>query len=646
MATRRFNALAGAVACAALIGCATTRNGGDAQDLGEDQAAPEAPAEAGVNPDLAAEELSEESVAAPQTDGNANPAATVEITDLRYKSTVSGGTVIIETSAPATFRTREVASANQVIVEIANAKLPERFKRPYVSKEFRQDIASINAYQDPDSATARIVVQFRAAASATVRQEGKQLLLTYAPPGSGGNVLDPLADANAPGSYSVEGGGRGNQPMAGGGVDDMLGNSGRFYGKPISLEARDVPVREVINAIAEQSGTNIVLSDEVKDKRISLKLRQVPWDQALILIMKAQKLGYVRQGTVLRVASLESLRSEAEEAKRVIDSQRKAQPMKTKIVPVSYAKVDDIKKAVEPFLKAEGTNGQMTIDVRTSSVLITDIPENIDRVVNIIKSLDSAPLQVMIEGKVLEASEKFNRTFGINWGADGGTVSAGNYTVGASGPQFNNSLQNPTNTFGLSIGTFDLFGNLNASIGLAENQDLVRILSAPKVVTLNNEKATINQSVAIPQPQLAQTTGTGSGGSSGTTAPIVGIQYKSAKLELNVTPQITAESDIILDMDITREFFPTAAQNTQPQLESRYAKTKVLVHNGQTAVVGGIYQSDATNSEGGLPWIKDIPVFGYLFKSVQKQKNKNELLVFLTPRILNAEKAFQKEESL
>lgn len=609
----------------------------------------------GVNPDLANEELASDASppAAPKAAAAPSEAGfQVEVTDLRYKSNEGGGTVVIETSSPATFRTREVPSLNQAIIEIANAHLPDRFKRPYSAKEFKQEIASINGYQDAGSFTARVVVQFRGPASASVRQDGRRLLVTYAPPGAGGSVADQgleQTNSGSSGSYAVEHGrAAAPEPMSATSFDESNGSFTKFYGKPISLEARDAPIREVVSAIADQIGVNIILSDEVKEKRISLKLRQVPWDQALLLIMKAEKLSYVRQGSVLRIASLETLRTEAEETKKVLDAERRAQPFKTKIVPISYAKVADVITALKPFVQTGGAQrpyelqAAVVADARTSSVIITDIPENIDRMVAVIKALDTPPLQVLIEAKVLEASEKFQRSMGINWGVDGAPSPVGAYTASPNGPTFNNLTAATSNNFGISIGTFDVLGNINAAIGLGESQDLVHILSSPRIVTLNNVEASIKQSINIPIPQqvVAAT------GSPSTISPVVGYGSKSVALTLKVTPQITAESDVIMAVDLAREFVPSGLPSATSNTENREAHTTVLVKNGQTAVIGGVYQNDAIYSEQGMPLLKDIPVLGYLFKGTNKTKTKNELLLFLTPRILNAEKSMMKEETL
>ena len=651
MAVRRIAAL---LICFAIAGCATTQEADE--DGGDLQASDTVSPEAGVDPDLANEELADGS----PKPGTATPATAteslIEITDLRYRASEAGGTVVLETSAPATFRTRELPNTNQVVVEIANARVPDRFKLPYNSKDFRQEIASFNAYQDSSSSTARIVIQFRSAASAAVRQEGRQLFVSYAPPGAGGNWVDRETDAAGPGAYSVEG-----QRRIGGGssFEDPNGIFTKFYGKPISLEARDTPVREVINAIAEQSGVNIILSEEVKSSaKVTLKLRQVPWDQALMLIMKTQRLGYVRQGTVLRISTLDSLRIEADEAKKLLDAQRRAQPLRTKIVPISYAKVEDMVASLKTFQTAlnaaaapaagaaggapAATTGSVAGDVRTSSIVITDIPDNIDRMINVLKALDAPPLQVMIEAKVLEASESFRRNFGINFGADGAALSSGSLTISPSGPSFSNLATPLRNTFNLSIGTFDGLGNLNALIGLQEEQDTVKILSAPRITTMNNVRAVIEQTVNVPVPTLAPT----QTGQAATNAPLVGVNRIPIGLKLEVTPQITAESDVIMKVMLSREFVASGAPSALANSERRMAETTVLVKNGQTSVIGGVYQNDSIMSESGVPLLKDIPVLGYLFKGTDKTKIKNELLLFLTPRILNAEKHFSKEDTL
>ncbi len=575
--------------------------------------------------------------------------AETSISDIRYVARKGGGTVVVETSSPATYHTREVPAQSQAIIEIANAQLPDKLKRPYVTKDFNQSISSINAYQDKGSSTVRVVVQFRSPMRADVKQEGRALMLTAVDSATEldesstlGTETGEVAGSDFGGSddgaeSTGESGGsrrstdsRDPRILPASSVDGTNYDNVKFYGKPISIEVRDTPVREVINLIAEQSGANLVLAGEIEGN-ISLKLRQIPWDQALLLVMKTRNLGYVRQGTILRIAPYDALQKEMESAKKVADAQKSAEPLKVKVIPVGYAKVADMEKQVTPFLSSRG---KVVSDARTNSLLVTDTPDVLDRVANLVRTLDLPPLQVLIEAKIIEARETFSRDFGINWGYSGAEVALGNQTLRQD---FN--LRLPTTStaaMNFRFGQFDIFGDIQARLGLAERNDLVKIISSPRIVVLNNEQATINQSTKIPVNSTSTTGGTVTNS----------VTYQEVPLKLDVVPQVTSENDVILQVNVTRQFAGNRVGGQEPDINAREAKTKVLVRNGNTAVIGGVYQSDTNEGEQGFPWVKNIPVVGWLFKNHTKTNEKNELLVFLTPRILNAEKSIQKETSL
>ena len=534
-------------------------------------------------------------------------ASAVDITNIRYLAD-QGGRVVIDTSAPATYRTREVSAQNQMVIEIANARLPAKLKRPFITKDFKQPIASINAYQDSGSTTARLIVQFREPTTADVNQQGGRLTLTA----SGSSMSDEqVADDDS-----------NSAPQKQQNADGL--DAQRFYGKPINLEVRETNIRDVFTLIAEQSGANIVISDDVKGN-VTLKLRQIPWDQALAIIMKTKNLGYVRQGNVLRIAPVEQLQKETDDLRKIQDAQKLAQPLRVKVVPVNYAKVSDLAGQVKDFLSPRG---KVVADTRTSSLIITDITENLDRTTNLIKALDVAPQQVLIEGKVVEATDNLVRDLGINWGLSGETL----FKRGAAiSPQLNISPGSVPGTglaFNVSAGTMKYLGDLTATLGLAETRSQAKVLSSPRVVTLNNESANIKQITQIPIRKETVNNG----------ASTVTQEYKAVELSLEVTPQITASTDVLLQIGLKREFATAAPAGESPPIETREAKTKVMVPSGQTAVIGGIYQNDETNTENGVPVLKDVPVVGWLFKNKSNTNTKRELLLFLTPRILSKSK--------
>lgn len=610
-----------------VAGCAANQRADD--DGGEDIAESELDADdgdvdsdvgadsEGVDPDLAEDEL-----------GVETSIGSVEVTDLRYSSAHNGGTIIIRTNTRANYRLREVPEQKQVIVEVANASLPDRLKRPYITREFNQAISAINAYQDPGSTTARFVVQLRNEERLRAEQRGNEIFLAPERMASAESISVSSAEVEASAQDAARGGAGGapkdGLPLSGTNLDDFNSSTMRFYGKPISIEVRETPVAQVINFISDQTGANLVVAEEVTGN-ITLKLKQIPWDQALLLVMKSKQLGYVRQGNVLRIAPLDRLQLENENARRVIEAQRAAEPLRVRVVPVSFADVTKLSAQVKEFLSARG---KVVADARTSALIITDIADNIERATNLIKALDVPPLQVQIEAKVIEARESFSRSIGVNWRSVpteptslGGDLSiTPTVTVAPGSAPLGGQL-------GISLGTLDVIGDLNATLGLLEDNNEIKVISSPKVVAMNNETANIAQTTKIPY-NVVTTTGT---------VTVQNTQTADVRLSLDVTPQITSSSDVIMVVNINRDFASAPPPGVQqPTVNTRQAKTKVMVQSGQTAVIGGIYQSDMSQSDRMVPGLGRLPLIGWLFRSRINENSKNELLLFLTPRILNS----------
>ncbi len=565
----------------------------------------------------------------------------MQVQDISFLSSTNGGTVQIKTSGSIKYTTRKNVEANQFIVEMENANLPERLRRPYILKEFDGVFGAVDAYQNPGGTVARIVIQLKQDNEPVVTQEGNTLLVM---PGSVAKSVDKgdanSADAAAAQAKAIADAKKEEDILGARTLDEFLTNTSKFYGAPISIETKETDIRDVIGFIAQESGLNLVLSDDVTGK-ITVKLREIPWDQALVIIMRSKGLGYLRQGSVLRITRLETLQAEAKTAKDIVDAQKNLTPLKVRVIPVSYATVADLQNQLAPFLTTG--RGKVVSDSRTSSLIVTDTAEVLEKVERLVRELDIPPAQVMIEGKIVEAGEDFSRTLGVNWSLSGVDTTL-SQTGGYEGspisirpdlriqPVDQTSLRGAPGSLGFTLGTLDYIGSLSARLSLAQADNLVRIISSPRIVTMNKTDAEISQageSISI------QRSSDSSDSDANVTAQAV---RSSLELKLKVTPQITNEGSVILDVDVKRQFPGAEAdQITKARpINTRSAKTKVLVPNGQTAVIGGIYQSDETESTTGVPGLKDIPVLGWLFKSKSTTKTKNELLIFLTPRILNA----------
>jgi type IV pilus assembly protein PilQ len=587
-------------------------------------------------PEVAAPAVVEESFSSPESPAQQTPAL-ARIKNIRYKANDNGGTLIIDADGPLTFQTRLNPDTNQFVVEIPNSELPVRLKRPFNTKDMSGGIGAVDAYQSGGSTTSRIVIQLRGGIpEPTVQAEGNSLLVVQS--GGGSQSSEAGAIAAVPDKALVESAENLTQTAEAGpssrsailstsSLEEFMVGNTQFYGKKISLEVSQMDVREVFKLIGEESGINLVLSDEVKGT-ITLKLRQVPWDQALVVIMKSRKLGYTRAGNVLRIAPLADIKSEEDDALKAIAARKAQVPLKVRVIPVSYAKIDDLSTHIKPFLSERG---KVIGDNRTSSIVVSDLEENLDRIAKLVASVDVPPAQVLIEGKIVEASEQFQKQVGVNWSASGqqgllGYGSGRRPIRGFTNVTVSPSLGSAAAQLNFQLGRLDVLGDLNATLALYEQQNSVKVLSSPRIVTLHNESAEINQSTEIPLVQETITNGVTSRN----------VNFKPVRLKLNVTPQITNDASILMTVDVNREFLlGTVDARTQASpIATRAAKTKVMVRNAQTAVIGGIYQSDQSVGESRVPWVSEIPILGWLFKSRTNQDGKNELLIFLTPRIL------------
>lgn len=580
----------------------------------------------------------------------------VEIKNVQYKGNDTGGTLVIDATGPFTYSTRSNVDLKQFIIEIPNSVLPKRLKRPLNTKDFKGGVGSIDAYQNDGSNVSRFVLQLRQGAQDPVLQaEGNSLLVVTNDTALPANIQAELSPDSLPKNAAsmeqvpprseeeVEARREGMTYGTGATQEDkalitnmnleefMAGNK-KFYGRKVSCSFDDVKTRDAIEFIMLDSGLNLILDDLQDAGSVNVRIREVPWDQCLVLIMKVKKLGYTRMGNVLRISKLEDIAKEEDDAIKRAEARKKIEPVKVRIFPVSYAQAKELEVQVKNFLTKD--RGAVSSDGRTNSLIVTDTEESLEKVAKMLTNLDTPPPQVLIEGKIVEASDSVQTSMGINWSFTGQDIKLGqNNSTGAPinmRPSFGfgGVASNTASAgFGLSIGTLDVFGDLSAALSLFEFENKVKVLSSPRIITMNNEAASISQTTN--QPLATITTNGTSTQKTYTSVPVT--------LSLNVLPQITNDSSIIMKVTVNREFTGTPVDNAEPTSVprfSRQANTKVIVKNGQTTVIGGIYQNDTAEGSNGITGLKDIPILGYLFKGQTSKKEKGELLIFLTPRIV------------
>ncbi|MEE9219847.1 MAG: type IV pilus secretin PilQ [Acidobacteriota bacterium] len=404
----------------------------------------------------------------------------------------------------------------------------------------------------------------------------------------------------------------------------IAGESQTYTGKRISISFRDADLKDVFRLFHEISGLNIVLDPSVAG-RITIILENVAWDQALDIILKNNGLDKVFEDNLIRIATTQKLAQEAAARKALKEAQELEVDPITFTRVLSYAKVEELLPVLKKMLSKRG---DAIGDKRTNSLIITEVPNKKEGINRLIDTLDTQTPQVMIEARIIETDRDFEQSFGINWGFTATASPALGTQTGLQFPHsatavYDVSLPAPaaTSTLGLTFGNvLDSF-TLDVTLQAFELNGSVRILSAPKIATQNNETAVIEQGVQIPVVN--------------TTATEINVEFISASLKLEVTPQITADDTIILDVRIENSSpdFVNRIGDTPPIITER-AETKILIKNGGTAVIGGIYKLNDSVSEVGVPGLRRLPLLGWLFKSKSVVRDNSELLVFLTPRIL------------
>jgi type IV pilus assembly protein PilQ len=398
----------------------------------------------------------------------------------------------------------------------------------------------------------------------------------------------------------------------------------KYKGRRISLDFKDVDIADVLRLIAEVSELNVIAGDEVRGK-VTVRLVDVPWDQALDVVLLTKGLGFMRIGNILRIAPSLEIQQEEEMRLQERRSKERLEDLIVKLQPVNYADVGQVSKMVSQLLTPD--RGSVTTDERTSTLIIKDIPSVIAEATALVKAIDTQTPQVMIEAKIVEANLDFSREFGSVWGlgADPNKMPDNWLYTPTSGPDafsFNPITANPTGLLNLTGWILDDTFNVDLQLQAAEVNGDGKVISSPRVVTLDNSKASIEQGVSIP----FQTFENGD----------AQLEFVDAVLKLDVTPHITSNKSIIMKISVKRN----APDDTvftltgSPAIAKNQVKTETLVKDGQTLVLGGIYVISKSERSSGVPYLNKIPLLGAMFRNDEVSDSRKELLVFVTPRIV------------
>ncbi|SBV36705.1 Fimbrial assembly protein pilQ [uncultured Stenotrophomonas sp.] len=579
-------------------------------------------------------------------DAVVQPAATVAVTKVDFKRGDDGaGRLILQfdgQGASPDLRTQ----GNDVVVDVGNATLPAELQRPLNVVDFATPVQRIDA--KPSGHGSQLVLSTQGAFESLAYQTGNEYVVEIVPrhePAATGAVTAKTV-AQAAAAVAARG----------------------YSGKPVTFNFQDVPVRTVLQLVAEESGLNLVASDTVQGS-VTLRLVNVPWDQALDIVLRAKGLDKRREGGVIWVApqaELAKFEQDKEDARIALEEREN---LVTDYIQINYHNAEAIFKALT---EAKGignssggsggsggqrengflsSRGMIVADERTNTLMISDIPKKIAQMRELIAVIDRPVDQVLIEGRIVIATDTFARDLGAKFGVN---VNNMNPDTGR-GDAYGGTLGNNGNTItdrGLNVslpaGSFTtstpgaiaytlLRGGFSLDVELSAMQEEGRgeVVSNPRIVTANQREGVIKQG-----KEIGYVTISGGGGAGG--AATANVQFKEVVLELKVTPTITQDNRVFLNMNVKKdevqEFMEVTSYGTVPVINRREINTAVLVDDGQTVVIGGVYEFSDRSSVSKVPFLGDIPFLGNLFKKRGRSKDKAELLVFVTPKILRVAK--------
>lgn len=553
-----------------------------------------------------------------QTVKRASSSSTISVTDVDFRRGEDGEARLIVKldGEEAAMDVRQ--ERGDIVVELANVTLPETLHRRLDVVDFATPVH----YIDTDASASSTKL--------TLTTEGRYEHLAYQSENMLVVEVKPLPD----------------EPRAGEGRDQF-----GYTGEKLSLNFQNIEVRAVLQLLADFTGMNLVTSDTVTGN-LTLRLKNVPWDQALDIILKTKGLGMRQNGNVLMVAPAAEIaareKQELEAKKQLVE----LEPLYTEIIEIKFAKAADL----EPLLTTSGGSqggssgsnrgflsprGNITIDDRTNSLLIRDTADTLVEIRKVIEELDKPVRQVLIESRIVIANNDFNKELGVRFGTSAqsntlGAGTSGSLTGLSTNPDNDDQIRadsvvgndlnvnlpvnNPSGSIGLALAKLPLGMILELELSAMQAEGQGEIISSPRVVTSNQQQATIEQGTEIPYQEAS---------SSGATS----VSFKEAVLKLDVIPQITPDDRIVMDLLVSQDQVGRVFNNV-PSIDTRSVQTQVLVDNGETVVLGGIYEQTTTDNVARVPFFGDLPYVGFLFKNTATSDVKRELLVFVTPKIV------------
>jgi type IV pilus assembly protein PilQ len=619
--------------------------------------------------------------AAPETKAEVKPGAKLVMTALDFKYEEKTSKVVIVTNAEPAYEVNEGVEG-KIIIDIANVRLPKKISRPLDTSQFSSNITYIEPKVVGDNVSLEITL--KEDVPYNIVQNENTVYLEIENPFEIVEKVETkvvekevkvvkevkkvekkkVVEADIPEAADVPKSAREDQRLL---LEEIkqayldIGTLGEeeeedvktFTGKRMSLDFKDADIHNVLRLIAEVSGFNVITSDEVSGK-VSIHLSDVPWDQALDVILNVKSLGMIKQDNILLIVPQAKIRAarerkaselkarkeeKLEEIKRKKKDLEDLKPVELKVIQANYAQASELEPQIKSILSDRGS---ISVDERMNVLIVKDIAENLEEAEEMVKRLDVETPQVLIEARIVEASTNFTRQLGIQWGT---AYNMGPQYGNAPRYDFPNSISvipaDPTTGYnvdlpasvsqssggaiGLSLGHIANTLTLDMRLSAMENSGEGKIVSSPRIFTLDNEEAIIRKGTSIPYESTSE------GGTE--------TEFVDANLMLKVTPHITADKRVFMDL-VVQKNAPNLSiiSNGEPAIDKNEAITEVLVQDGETIVIGGIFVIEESTSEGGVPFLKELPLIGWLFRTNQKIKSRSELLIFITPRIQTAKK--------
>jgi len=562
---------------------------------------------------------------APAGGSKAGPARTAEVQKVDFRRGTDGAGRVLVSTSDAGVQASLKQEGGRIVIDFPNTTVPDEYMKRFDVVDFATPISSFDVTRGPNGV--RIVV----AAAGDFEQFAYQSDRDYA-----------LEVRPRPKTAQADPSKR------------------EYKGERLTLNFQDIETRAVLQLLAETSGQNIVVSDTVQGN-VTLRLQNVPWDHALDIVLRTKGLDKRQDGNVIYVAPTEELQARE---KQQLESQKaivELSPVRSEYMQVNYAKASDLAGLIKSQGKTSllSERGSVSVDERTNTLLLVDTAERLADIRRLVATLDIPVKQVLIESRIVIVNDSFSRELGVRFGSayvgsagqdgmfwlgnnglnnstgDGGPIIAPGSTGGASGPGsvqtgtaperyiVNLPVVNPAMNLAMTLLNSDYVVDLE--ISAAQQEGRGEVVSSPRVITANGQEAYIEQGREIPYQESA---------SSGATT----TQFKKAVLSLTVTPQITPDDRLILDLKVTKDsvgqYVPSATGGLVPSIDTRQITTQVLVNDGQTVVLGGILETESRDDVNKVPFLGDIPGLGFFFRKKATKDEKNELLIFVTPKIL------------